>query len=73
MFLFLFNYCMTSGYTVFLYSNCTIINKNMHTGTYCQKLSNFNFTTTQSNPMTKNTGEHKILVLTVVFFVERFG
>ena len=32
LFLFLFNYSAASYYTVFLYSNCTIIDKNMHTG-----------------------------------------
>ena len=52
-YLFLFNYRTTSYYTVFLYCNCTIINENMYTGTYCQKVSNFNFKTTQSNPLTK--------------------
>ena len=46
----------------------------MYYSTYVQKLSSFNFKTTQPNPLTKNSYcENTNIVLTVVSFVVRLG
>ena len=72
-YLFLFNYCTTSYYTVFLYGNCPIIEKNMRYRYLSPIVELYLLQDNSIKSLNKKYyAEHKTLVLGIVFFVKGF-